>query len=233
MSSELMKEMMMISARIRVYLLIALLVVSTSLAKELGTASPEEVGISSVRLQRINKVVQQYVDEGRIAGVVTLVARKGKIVHHEAFGMIDIEDNRPMSKDGMFRIASMSKPITCVGVMILYEQGQFLLNGPVLKYIPEFANPKVIVRTGSSKALKTEPARKEITIRHLLNHTSGLTYGAGPHSRLYKEAGIATGLDPTEGTIGEMVKKLANIPLISHPGEAIHYSLSIDVLGYL
>jgi len=224
----------MIFAKAKAYLLIVLLLLEgMSFAKGLAIALPEEVGFSSERLQRINKIMQQYVDEGKIAGVVTLLARKGKIVHHEAFGMIDIEDKKPISKDTMFRIASMSKPITCIGVMILYEQGQFLLNDRVSKYIAEFANPKVLVRTASDDSFKTEPARREITIRHLLNHTSGLTYGEGPHGRLYKEAGIATGLDPAEGTIGDMVKKLARIPLISHPGEEVHYGLSIDVLGYL
>ncbi len=220
-------------AKARLYFLIVLLTAGISFAKELTTASPEEVGFSSQRLQRINKVMQQYVDEDKIAGVVTLIARKGKIIHNEAFGMIDIENKKPMSKDAMFRIASMTKPVTCVAVMILYEQGKFLLNDPVSKYIPEFAKPQVLVRTTSGDSIKTEPARREITIRHLLNHTSGITYDDGPLGRFYKEAGIATGLKPADCMIGDMVKKLAKQPLISHPGEEVHYGLSIDVLGYL
>jgi CubicO group peptidase (beta-lactamase class C family) len=223
----------MINAKAKVFLLIVLFLAGLSSAKEITIASPEEAGFSSQRLQRINKVMQQYVEDGKIAGMVTLVARKGKIVHHEAFGMIDIENKKPMSKDAMFRIASMSKPVTCVAVMILYEQGKFLLNDPVSKYIPEFAKPQVLVRTASTDAFKTEPARREITIRHLLNHTSGITYDDGPLGKIYKEAGIATGLNPAKGTIADLVKKLAKLPLISHPGEECHYGLSIDVLGYL
>jgi CubicO group peptidase (beta-lactamase class C family) len=196
-------------------------------------ATPEDVGLSPQRLQRIDKVMQHYVDEKKIPGVVVLVARKGQIAYHKSFGMIDIERNVPMRPDAMFRIASMSKPITATAVMILYEQGRFLLNDPVSKYIPEFAKPRVLVRSTDGGPDTFEPARQEITIRHLLNHTSGLTYDDGPLGRYYKEAGIATGLFPAQCTIGEMVRKLATLPLISHPGEEEHYGLSMDVLGYL
>jgi CubicO group peptidase (beta-lactamase class C family) len=127
----------------------------------------------------------------------------------------------------------MSKPITCTAVMILYEQGRFLLNDPIPKYIPEFDHPQVLVRSTTGGSDSFEPARHEITVRNLLNHTSGITYDDGPLGKYYKEAGIATGLDPAETTIGKMVKKLAKLPLISHPGEQEHYGLSIDVLGYL
>jgi CubicO group peptidase (beta-lactamase class C family) len=193
---------------------------------------PETVGLSAARLDRIDKVMQQYVDEGKVAGVVTLVMRDGKVAHHKAFGKSDIEASKPMTTDAMFRIASMSKPITATAVMVLYEQGRFLLNDPVAKYIPEFANPRVLVRSDDGSS-RIEPARREITIRHLLNHTSGLTYDDGPLGPYYKEAGIATGLAPTDDTIEQMVKKLAKLPLISQPGEEMHYGLSIDVLGYL
>jgi CubicO group peptidase (beta-lactamase class C family) len=223
----------MIIAKTKVSFLIVILLVGISCAKELTTALPEEIGFSSERLQRINKVVQQYVDEGKVAGVVTLVARKGKVIHNEAFGMIDIENTKPMSKDAMFRIASMSKPVTCVAVMKLYEQGKFLLNDPVSKYIPEFTKPKVLVPWPYGGLYGTTAAKREITIRHLLNHTSGITYEWGPLGKLYKKANISSGLYPCEGTIGDMVKKLAKQPLISHPGEEVHYGLSIDVLGYL
>jgi CubicO group peptidase (beta-lactamase class C family) len=195
-------------------------------------ALPEDVGLSSDRLGRIDNVMQQYVDEGKVAGVVTLVERKGQIVHHKAFGKSDIEADTLMTTDALFRIASMSKPITCTAVMILYERGAFLLNDPVSKYIPEFAHPKVLVRSDDG-TIEREPARREIAIRHLLNHTSGLTYGSGAHADLYKSANITSGLSPSDDTIGAMVKRLAKLPLISHPGEEVHYGLSIDVLGYL
>jgi len=198
----------------------------------LPTAAPESTGMSSDRLNRINRVIQQHVDEQQITGVVTLVARKGKIVHHESFGMMDIEEAKTMSGDALFRIASMSKAITSTAVMILYEEGRFLLSEPISKFIPEFKNPKVIVPSPSGNSYTLEPAKSEIAIRHLLNHTSGLTYGAGFHKDFYDKAGMTVGLTPTESTIGEMIKKLAGLPLISHPGEKMHYGMSIDVLGY-
>jgi CubicO group peptidase (beta-lactamase class C family) len=146
---------------------------------------------------------------------------------------MNIETEKAMNKDAIFRIASMSKPITSTAVMILYEEGHFLLSDPVSKYIPEFANPKVITSTSTPASIELEPAKREIAIRHLLNHTSGITYGERLHSKFYSQAKITSGLGPNEGTIGEMVKKLAQQPLISQPGEEFHYGLSIDVLGYL
>lgn len=202
------------------------------LAQPVTAATPEAVGLSTERLGRIDEVMQQYVDEGKIAGAVTLVSRNGQTVYNKAFGMRDIEADLPMTTDSMFRIASMSKPITCTAVMILYEQGYFLLNDPVSKYIPEFADPEVLVRSPDGTYVR-KPARREITIRHLLNHTSGITYGDDAQGPFYREARISSGLIPMDDTIGEMIKRLAKLPLISHPGEEEHYGLSIDVLGYL
>ncbi len=202
-------------------------------AQALPTTSAEQVGLSPERLGRIDMVLRQYVEEKKIPGAVVLIARKGKVAYQKSFGRIDVDANVPMGTDAMFRIASMSKPLTCTAVMVLYEQGKFLLNDPISKYIPEFVKPQVLVPGTNGGADTLVPARQEITIRHLLNHTSGLTYGDGPLAKYYKEAGIATGLSPTETTIGEMVKKLAKLPLISRPGEQEHYGLSIDVLGYL
>ncbi len=206
--------------------------VSLWLVQPLAGAAPEGVGLSTERLGRIDKVMQQYVDEGKVAGVVTLVSRNGRTIHHKAVGMRDIEADLPMTTDSMFRIASMSKPITCTAVMMLYEQGYFLLNDPVSKYIPEFANPEVLVRSSDGTYVR-RPAEREITIRHLLNHTSGITYGEDSQRPFYEQARITSGLSPTTDTIGEMVKRLAKLPLISQPGEEEHYGLSIDVLGYL
>jgi CubicO group peptidase (beta-lactamase class C family) len=197
------------------------------------TTRPEAVGLSSPRLNRITTYMQHYVEEKKITGVVTLVARHGKIAHYESFGMMDIETGKPMAKDAMFRIASMSKVITTTAVMMLYEEGRFLLSDPVSKYIPEFANAKIIVPATSAKSSTLIPAKSELTIRNLLNHTSGITYGEGLHADLYAKTGMTIGLTPTKGTIGEMVRKLAGLPLISNPGEEFHYGMSIDALGYL
>jgi CubicO group peptidase (beta-lactamase class C family) len=138
-----------------------------------------------------------------------------------------------MTKDAIFRIASMSKAITSVAVMVLYEEGHFLLTDPVSRFIPEFKNPKVIMKSPTSDSIVLVPARSEITIRQLLNHTSGITYGSGLQREYYEQAGMTVGLLPTKGTIEEMIKALAKLPLISHPGEEFHYGMSVDVLGYL
>lgn len=220
-------------AVVAISLLLGSMWATQSPGQVLQKSDPNQVGLSSQRLARIDSVMQQYVDEKKVPGMVVLVARKGKIAYHKSFGKIDIEENMPMGTDAMFRIASMSKPITCTAVMILYEQGRFLLNDPISKYVPEFAKPRVLVPSTSGGPDTFEPAKREIAVRNLINHTSGITYDDGPLGKYYKEAGIATGLDPTEMTIGEMVKKLAKLPLISHPGEQEHYGLSVDVLGYL
>jgi CubicO group peptidase (beta-lactamase class C family) len=196
-------------------------------------AKPEEVGLSSQRLNRLNNYLKQYVDDKQITGVVTLIARHGKIAQYKSFGMMDIEAGKPMEKDAMFRIASMSKVITTTAVMMLYEEGRFLLSDPVAKYIPEFKNPQVIVPASSGNSYTLIPAKSPIAIRNLLNHTSGITYGEKLQADLYKKAGMTIGHTPTQGTIGEMIKKLAGLPLISNPGEEVHYGMSTDVLGYL
>src|ERR1700758_4825844 len=156
--------------------LIATLFLATfTLAQDLPTAKPETVGLSSERLDRIGAEVQRNIDNKRIAGAVTLVVRHGKVAWFKAQGMADRENSKPMPTDAMFRICSMSKPITSVAVMMLYEDGKFLLEDPVSKYLPEFKNSKVLVKPAAGEPY-TIPATKEITIRDLLRHTSGLTY---------------------------------------------------------
>jgi CubicO group peptidase (beta-lactamase class C family) len=196
-------------------------------------ASPEKVGLSSERLNRIGSVMNVFIDSGKIPGMVTMVLRQGKVAYFEAFGNMDIEANKKMTRDAIFRIASMSKAITSVAIMTLYEEGYFLLTDPVSKFIPEFKNPKVVMKSPTSDSIILVPAKSEITIRELLNHTSGITYGEGVQSRYYRQAGMTVGLTPTEGTIAEMIKKLGQLPLISQPGEEFHYGMSVDVLGYL
>ena len=190
-------------------------------------AVPEEAGVSAERLERIRPVMQGYVDDGSLSGFLTVVARRGKIVHFETIGMRDIENNKPVEPDTIFRIYSMSKPITSVAVMMLYEEGRFQLGTPVSKFIPEFKNMKVY------NADQTEilDAKKPITIKQLLMHTAGLTYGWGdkPVDERYKEAKIFE----RGTTLADMVKKLGNIPLVHEPDERWTYGVSVDVLGYL
>lgn len=206
---------------------------SRALAQDQPVVKPETVGLSSERLERIGKTVQKDIDDKRIAGAVSLVIRHGQVAYFRAQGMSDREAGKPMRTDSIFRICSMTKPITSVAVMILYEEGKFLLDDPVSNYLPEFKNPKVFMKTASGVHY-TIPATHEITIRDLLRHTSGLTYqwnsDLGP---MYKDANVASGIMPYDGTIGDSVKRLATVPLLFNPGERWEYSLSIDVLGRL
>ena len=141
----------------------------------IADAKPASVGLSAERLERIGQAVQRGIDDKRIAGAVTLVMRHGEVAWFRAQGMSDREAGKPMQKDSIFRICSMTKPITSAAVMMLYEEGKFMLDDPVSKYIPEFKNPKVLVKTENNSNY-TIPAKREITIRDLLTHTSGLTY---------------------------------------------------------
>lgn len=204
-----------------------------ALGQDLPAAKPESVGLSSDRLERIATAVQRDVDDKRIAGAVTLVVRHGKVAWFKAQGMSDREAAKAMPADAMFRICSMTKPITSVAVMMLYEEGKFLLDDPVSKYLPEFKNPKVLVKPASG-ATYTIPATKEITIRDLLRHTSGITYqwndDLGP---TYEKADVASGLLQFDGTIADNVKHLAALPLLFNPGDRFEYSLGVDVLGRL
>ena len=202
-------------------------------AQELPAAKPESVGLSSDRLERIAAAVERNIDDQRIAGAVSLVVRHGQVAWFKAQGMSDRESGKPMTRDAMFRICSMTKPIASVAAMMLYEEGKFLLEDPVAKYLPEFKNPKVLVKPASGQPYTT-PATKEITIRDLLRHTSGLTYGwnadLGP---MYEKANVASGLLEYDGTIGDSVKRLAGLPLLFQPGDRFEYSLGVDVLGRL
>jgi CubicO group peptidase (beta-lactamase class C family) len=204
-----------------------------ALAQDLPATKPETVGLSSDRLERIATAVQHNIDDKRIAGAVTLVVRHGKVAWFKAQGMADREASKSMPADAMFRICSMTKPITSVAVMMLYEEGKFLLDDPVSKYLPEFKNAKVLVKPASG-ATYTIPATKEITIRDLLRHTSGITYQWNDDlGAMYEKADVASGLLLYDGTIGDSVKHLAALPLLFNPGDRFEYSLGVDVLGRL
>ena len=228
---EFLKAM---NRKINITILVCVLAMAAAaVAQEPPTVKPEAVGLSSERLERIGTAVRQSIDDKRIAGAVTFVARRGKVAWFKAQGMMNREAGKPMRPDTIFRICSMTKPITSVAVMMLYEEGRFLLDDQVSKYLPEFRKPKVLVKPASGQPYSI-PATKEITIRDLLRHTSGLTYhwnaDLGP---MYKAANVAHGLLPYDGTIEESVKRLAGVPLLFNPGERWEYSLGVDVLGRL
>ena len=208
-------------------LLLLFCITTLAFAQGLPMAEPEDVGVSSERLERIRPVLQGYVDKGQLPGFLTVIARKGKIAHFETIGMRDVENKKPVEADTIFRIYSMSKPITSVAVMILYDEGHIKLDDPVENYIPAFKNMKVF----NNEQTETHDAKNKMTIKHLLTHTSGLTYGWGgkPIDKFYSELKVFK----RGSTLADMAQKLGEIPLVSEPGERWNYGVSTDVLGYL
>lgn len=205
-------------------------------AADLPKARPETVGLSTERLARIGEVVRRYVDEGKLGGAVTLVARAGKVAHFEAFGKLDPATGAAMPADAVFRIASQTKAVTSVAVMILFEEGKLLLGDPVAKYIPEFAKTTVAVPDGARKGpgYRIVPAKRPITIRDLLTHSAGISYGDGPAKDLYKAAGIQGWfLADRAEPVGDVVRKLARLPFDAQPGEKWVYGYNTDILGHL
>ncbi len=198
----------------------------------LAMTAPEAVGMDSTRLDRITQAMQGYVDEGLLAGVVTMAARDNKIVHFESVGYRDLEAQAPMSNDALFRIYSMSKPVTGVALMILYEEGKFRLADPVEKYLPELKDLQVFAGTDDNGDIITEAQNHKMTIRELMSHTGGLSYGIfaqSPVDTKYVEAGLLDNGD----TLQEFATKLGQIPLKHQPGSKWEYSVSVDVQGYL
>ena len=203
-----------------------------SMGSGLTFATPESVGVDSDRLDRLTQAMQGFVDDGRLAGVVTAAARDGKIIHFESVGQRDIAAGSPMTEDALFRIYSMTKPITGVAMMMLYERGLFKLSDPVSMYIPEFADLQVYAGMDDDGNMLTEAPAHPMTVRELMNHTGGLTYGLfsqSPVDDLYNAAGV---LDPASN-LQDMIDKLAKIPLRQQPGSLWHYSVSVDVQGYM
>lgn len=192
----------------------------------LPRAVPEEVGMSAARLERIAPAMQRWVDNGKIPGALTMIARAGKLVHFEKVGRQDIASATPIEFDTIFRIYSMTKPITSVAVMMLYEEGHFQLTSPVSEFIPAFKDMKVYANHGDAVV----DVERELTIKHLLTHTSGLIYGGDwihPINDRYREATFFA------GDLAHMVNELGKIPLLHQPGDAWNYGMSTDVLGYL
>jgi CubicO group peptidase (beta-lactamase class C family) len=195
---------------------------------------PEEVGLSSPRLARIGEHFQRYIDDGKLAGALTLVARRGQIAYLDPRGHLEIERRRPVTRDAVFRIYSMSKPITSVGLMMLYEQGRLQLDDPVHRFIPSWKDLRVFVG-GNHPVFKTAPVERPMTVRDLLSHTSGLTYGFMERTNVdaaYRKLGVGDRTRPGY-TLRDMVETLAELPLEFSPGALWNYSVSTDVVGYL
>jgi len=195
---------------------------------------PEEVGLSSSRLARIGDHMKRYIDAGKIAGTLTLVARRGQVAYLEPQGHLEIERRRPVTADAVWRIYSMTKPITSVGLMMLYEEGRFQLDDPVHRFIPSWQNLRVFVG-GNYPTFKTAAVERPMTIRDLLSHTSGLTYGFMERTNVdaaYRKLGVA---DQTRSgyTLQDMVDTLAELPLEFSPGTRWNYSVATDVIGHL
>lgn len=192
---------------------------------------------SKERLTRIDEVLQQYIDSNWIKGAVAYIMHKGNVVYDKPFGMNDINQHKQMKSDVIFRIASQTKAVTSAAVMILFEEGKFLLDDPISKYIPSFSKPKVLKSFNEKdSSYTTEPSKREITIRDLLTHTSGLGYaqiGSPKMKAIYAKAGIEAGFLPHKMLLADAINRLGKLPLERQPGEQWSYSLSIDVLGRL
>lgn len=196
-------------------------------------ANPEAVGFSSERLKKLEALEQDFIDKGIAPNALTFVARKGQIVHYKAFGYSNLENKTPLKKDDIFRIASQTKLITTIGLLMLFEEGKFFLDEPVSKYIPSFKNQKVLVNYEDSDRSKytTKPAKSEVTIRQLLSHTSGIPY-EHPLDQL-PEFKVPFFCSTEKDILKDVVDKIAARPLISEPGEKFTYGLNTDIIGRL
>ena len=210
---------MRLLTRTRVLLVTAILAVLAAsaglLSKDLPAAKPEDVGLSSERLARMNKAIHAYVDAGRTPGVVTLIARHGKVVHVDAYGKADLATGRATRADDIFRMYSMTKPITSVALLMLYEEGRFQLTDPLSKFFPAFADVKVVNGMTPTGGMLLDSPRRPITIQDVFRHTAGFSYGFGgsPVDKQYQEANVfATDLDG-------LMTKVAKMPLLYQPGE--------------
>jgi len=216
--------------------LIAFILSVSLFAYELPKAKASEVGISAERLEQLGQVLKSYCEEKGAPGMVVLIARNGKVAYHRAFGRFRLDKPEPMPLDAIFRIASQSKAVTSVAVMKLMEEGKLLLDDPISKYIPEFKETYVAVKPEGKevKGYSVVPAKRQITIRDLLTHTAGISYGDGPAREEYLKAGIhGWFLTDKDMNIGELVKKLTQLPFDAQPGERFVYGYNTDILGYL
>lgn len=217
------------------FLAVACMPVGWANAGELARVEPAEVGLSASRLKELTPALRRLVDEGKIPGGVALVARHGKIAYLEAFGDRDLAAKTPMTLDTIFAIASMTKPITCIAVMQLVEQGKLTLDAPISTVIPEFRNLRVMgdPKDDTDGTIATVPARREVTLRDLLSHTSGIAYaGMLATDERLRKVYDQVGLQRTDlNSLPELITRLTRVPLAHQPGERWTYGLSHDVLG--
>jgi CubicO group peptidase (beta-lactamase class C family) len=202
-----------------------------AVAEPLPSVDPARVGLATASLAEIDSLMNSYVSEGKLAGVVILAARDGKVAHAGTYGKMDIEDGRPMRRDALFRIYSMTKPITGAALMTLFDEGRFELDDPVAKYLPGFDKVKVFAGQDGG-TIKLVDLQRPITIRDLMRHTAGLAYGlfpASPVDEMYKEAKL---LDRSKN-LDSMIERLVKVPLAAQPGEKWMYSIAVDVQGKL
>ena len=215
-------------------LLIAAGLCTTLLAQE---ADPAAAGMSAERLTRIDQIVQDYVNKKWLNGAVIIIYRNNRLAYYKALGYDDAEKKIPMKKDEIFRIASQTKAITSTAVMMLYEEGKFLLDDAVSKYIPEFKKQQVLDKFNEAdSSYTTVPAKREVTIRDLLTHTSGIGYaqiGSKPMNAIYAKAGVVGGIGVGNIILADKMKTLGSLPLFHQPGEKFTYGLNTDLLGYL
>jgi CubicO group peptidase (beta-lactamase class C family) len=197
----------------------------------IAPAKPETVGFSTERLQRLEKGMQSYVDQKHLAGIVTVLARHGKVVHEKTYGVMDLQSNAPMKTDSIVRIFSMTKPITGVAMMMLYEEGKWRLTDPIARHIPEFKDLKVFAGLGADGKPILEAPKHAPTMGELMSHTAGFTYGAfgsSPVDKMYQAANPLA-----EANLQAFINKMAQLPLAYQPGEGWVYSVSVDIQGYL
>ncbi|HRI78060.1 MAG TPA: serine hydrolase domain-containing protein [Cyclobacteriaceae bacterium] len=220
-----------------ILILVILLTGFIAHSQTLIPGKPAENGMSPERLARIDALINDQMNKKLIPGAVVLIARNGKIVFHKAYGYHDVEKQTLLKKDDIFRNASQSKAITSLAVMMLFEEGKFLLDDPISAYIPEFKSPKVLANLNwTDTTYTTIPAKSEITIRQLLTHTSGIGYaniGTQDFNAIYAKAGVPSGIGTDRGLLADKMKILGGLPLKHQPGEAYTYGLNLDVLGYL
>ena len=203
----------------------------------LKSVNSETEGLSSERLNKLSEQIDQWIKEEQLNGATAIILRNGKIIYQKAFGFANKQQNVPMKNDNIFRIASMTKPIISVAAMMLYEEGKFLLTDPVSKFIPEFKNPVVLDKyNAADTTYTTVPAKREITMRDILSHTSGIAYaqiGSATSNAIYYKNRINGGIGTPYSTLKDVIPRLAKLPLFIQPGEDFMYGLNTDVLGYL
>jgi CubicO group peptidase (beta-lactamase class C family) len=221
---------MRLLSKLWLLLYLALLAQGQLLAQStLVEGKSESVGMSRERLERLDRLMQEYVDQGKLAGVAVLVARNGKIVHYKAYGYENLETKTPLRHDAIFRIASQTKPIACIAALTLYEEGELLLDDPVSKYIPEFRTMRVLGQFNEKdSSFTTVPAKREIIIRDLFTHTGGIACSEEVSAIKMKNK-----LTTESRTLGEFTKALVELPIAYQPGEKWEYSGCMDVLAYV